>query len=121
MADRPLGVDLLRRISLYLSRWGRSLFEATRARGHAPKDEVARQEMEAAIAHWVSQLTDPDAPGHKEAVDMLVEIGRPAVPALVQALQSESWLQAFRACEALAAIGDRRAVGPLGRALSHPN
>lgn len=124
MADRPQAVDFLKRIPLILSRWGRSLLEAVRARRGAPapaRDDAARRETEAAVAHWVSLLADPDAPGHKEAVDVLVEIGRPAVPALIEALEGDSWLQAFRACEALAAIGDRRAVGALKRALEHPN
>lgn len=125
MEDRPQAAgDLLKRIPLFLSRWGRSLVEAVRARRRAvapDADDAARRETEAAVAHWVSLLADPDAPGHREAVDVLVEIGRPAVPALIAALEGDSWLQAFRACEALAAIGDRRAVRGLVRALDHPN
>jgi hypothetical protein len=123
MEDRPEEAgSLLERIGL--ARFGRLVWARLRqaAVRKAPGEEAeAQRETEEAIAHWVSLLADPEAPGHREAVDVLVGIGRPALPALVQALQSESWLQAFRACEALAAIGDRRAVGPLMRALSHPN
>jgi hypothetical protein len=51
----------------------------------------------------------------------LVVIGRAAVPMLVEATRSETWIQAFRAGEALGLIGDHRAVQPLKRLLRHPN
>jgi hypothetical protein len=73
------------------------------------------------IVRWVTLLGRPDDPSHAQALDELVVMGRPAVPTLIEALQSETWIQAFRATEALGLIGDRRAVGPLVRLLNHPN
>ncbi len=73
------------------------------------------------IARWVALLARPDDPAHARALDELVVIGQPAVPALIHALRSDTWIQVFRASEALGLIGSRRAVGPLTRLLGHPN
>ncbi len=73
------------------------------------------------IARWVVLLGYPEDPVHGRALDELVVIGRPAVPALIQALYSDSWVQTFRAVQALGLIGDRRAVKHLKRLLGHPN
>lgn len=74
------------------------------------------------IAGLVAALGDPLHPDHARAVDDLVEIGPPAVPALNEALGTHlPWLSAYRAAEALGRIGDGRAAGPLTQALRHPN
>jgi hypothetical protein len=73
------------------------------------------------IARWVALLGHSEDPAHTRALDELVVIGRPAVPALVEALESETWIQVFRASEALGLIADRRATRPLMRLLDHPN
>ena len=87
-------------------------------RPRPPRPPLPDQEE---IARWVALLAYPEDPAHAQALDELVVIGRPAVPALIQALHSETWIQAFRAAEALGQIGDRRAVRPLKRLLDHPN
>jgi hypothetical protein len=70
----------------------------------------------------VAALGDPGHPLHHQAVDDLVAIGEPAVPALNEALNPHRpWLTAYRAAEALGQIGDGRAAGPLLEALRHPN
>jgi hypothetical protein len=74
------------------------------------------------IAALVAALGNPDSPQHVGAVDELALIGPPAVPALCAALDAGGpWLAAYRASEALLAIGDGRAAGPLSQALNHPN
>jgi hypothetical protein len=70
----------------------------------------------------IGALGNPAHPQHAQALDDLVAHGRAAVPALVGALRAEHpWLTAYRAAEALGAIGDGRATGALLRALYHPN
>lgn len=73
------------------------------------------------IARWVVLLGRPEDPAHGRALDELVVLGRPAVPALIEALYSDNWVQAFRAGQALGLIGDLRAVRHLKRLLNHPN
>lgn len=74
------------------------------------------------IAALVAALGDTSHPLHAAAVDELVEIGAPAVPALCDALgPGQPWLTAYRAAEAAGRIGDGRVAGPLLHALQHPN
>src|SRR6478672_6245342 len=74
------------------------------------------------IAALIMALGDPNNPLHQHAVDDLVAIGEPAVPALNEALNANRpWLTSYRAAEALGQIGDGRAAGPLLEALRHPN
>lgn len=74
------------------------------------------------IASLVAALGDTTSPMHQQAVNDLVVIGDPAVPALNESLNPRrSWLTAYRAAEALGQIGDGRATGPLIEALRHPN
>jgi hypothetical protein len=73
------------------------------------------------VTRWVALLAHSEDPAHTRALDELVVIGRPAVPALVASLDSETWIQVFRASEALGLIGDRRAARSLMRLLDHPN
>jgi hypothetical protein len=76
----------------------------------------------AQIQELIRALGEPSHPVHSQAVDKLVEIGAPAVPALSAALApTYPWLTSFRAAEALARIGDGRASGALINALRHPN
>jgi hypothetical protein len=106
-----------------------SLSKATRqltTPAPAPNKRIIAQAASTAlrerIASLIAALGDPSHPLHHQAVDDLMAIGAPAVPALNDALSpSRPWLTAYRAAEALGQIGDGRAAGPLLEALRHPN
>ena len=84
--------------------------------------QAANAALRERIATLIAALGDPTHPLHHQAVDDLVAIGEPAVPALNAALNPHRpWLTAYRAAEALGQIGDGRAAGPLLEALHHPN
>jgi hypothetical protein len=84
--------------------------------------QAASTALRERIASLVAALGDPTHPLHHQAVDDLMAIGAPAVPALNDALSpNRPWLTAYRAAEALGQIGDGRAAGPLLDALRHPN
>jgi len=105
-----------------LSRW----LEERQARRPEAGERRARRPAppppgEEEIARRIVLLGRPEDPAHGRALDELVVFGRPAVPALIEALYSDTWVQAFRAAQALGLIGDRRAVKHLKRLLSHPN
>ena len=96
---------------------GPPLVPNKRAVAHA-----ASTAMRERIASLIAALGDPNHPFHHQAVDDLMAIGAPAVPALNDALSpNRPWLTAYRAAEALGQIGDGRAAGPLLDALRHPN
>lgn len=74
------------------------------------------------ITTLIAALGDTEHPLHQQAVQDLVAIGDPAVPALNEALSPRRpWLTTFRAAEALGQIGDGRATSALIEALRHPN
>ena len=74
------------------------------------------------IATLIAALGDTNHTLHQQAVQELVLIGDPAVPALNEALNPRRpWLTSYRATEALGQIGDGRATGPLIETLRHPN
>lgn len=84
--------------------------------------QAANAALRERVATLIMALGDPEHPLHHQAVDDLVAIGPPAVPALNEALNPHRpWLTAYRAAEALGQIGDGRAAGPLLDALRHPN
>jgi hypothetical protein len=84
--------------------------------------QAASTALRERIASLITALGDPNHPLHHQAVDDLMAIGAPAVPALNDALSpNRPWLTAYRAAEALGQIGDGRAAGPLLDALRHPN
>jgi hypothetical protein len=84
--------------------------------------QAASTALRERIASLIAALGDPSHPLHHQAVDDLMAIGAPAVPALNDALSpNRPWLTAYRAAEALGQIGDGRAAGPLLDALRHPN
>ena len=103
----------------------RSLVQAPRALATPDRRvsaNVAGAALQQRIMTLVSALGDPGHPLHARAVEDLVTLGEPAVPALIEALRThEPWLIAYRATEALSQIGDGRAAGPLVDALRHPN
>ena len=103
----------------------RSLVQAPRALATSDRRvsaHVAGAALQQRIMTLVSALGDPGHPLHARAVEDLVTLGEPAVPALIEALRThEPWLIAYRATEALSQIGDGRAAGPLVDALRHPN
>ena len=101
-------------VTAWITRWQ----EARAARPRQPAPPAISEEE---IARWVALLGRPEDPAHGRAVDELVVIGRPAVPMLIATLRADSWIQAFRATEALGLISDRRAVQHLMRLLRHPN
>ncbi len=65
----------------------------------------------------LSRLADPDKAVRAEAMQGLVAIGRPAVPACIALLQNVDWRVRYRAAEALGLIGDAAAYAPLTAAL----
>jgi hypothetical protein len=84
--------------------------------------QAASTALRERIASLIAALGDPSHPLHHQAVDDLMAIGAPAVPALNDALSpNRPWLTAYRAAEALGQIGDGRAAGALLDALRHPN
>ena len=92
--------------------------EARRARPLRPRSGPPREQ----ILALVEALGDSAHPSHATAVDELVAIGQPAVPALCEALApGKPWLTIYRAAEAAGRIGDGRATGALIQALNHPN
>ncbi len=83
------------------------------ARGGPPREQIAA---------LIDALGDTAHPLHASAIDELVAIGGPAVPALCEALNpSRAWLTVYRAAEAAGRIGDGRATSPLIHALGHAN
>lgn len=83
---------------------------------------AANSAMRERITTLVAALGDPEHPLHQQAVQDLVTVGDPAVPALNEALNPRRpWLMSFRAAEALGQIGDGRATSALIEALRHPN
>ncbi len=103
----------------------RSLVQTPRALATADRRvsaNVAGAALQQRIMILISALGDPGHPLHARAVEDLVTLGEPAVPALIEAVRAhEPWLIAYRATEALSQIGDGRAAGPLVDALRHPN
>ncbi|NJN15886.1 MAG: SH3 domain-containing protein [Oscillochloris sp.] len=74
------------------------------------------------IADLIAALGDTGHPRHSSAVDELVAIGSPAVPALATVIgPDQPWLLAYRAADAAGRIRDGRAAGALLRALKHQN
>ncbi len=126
MEERPEGLDETTEAAppaeesrFVLLRWWDRLVGFWRERSaRRPAPVVASY---AEIVRWVALLGRPEDPAHAQALDELVVLGRPAVPALIEALESDTWIQSFRAAEALGLIGDRRAVRHLTRLLRHPN
>lgn len=83
---------------------------------------VANSALRERIALLIAALGDPSHAMHQQAIEELVRIGDPAVPALNEALNPRRpWLTIFRAAEALGQIGDGRATGPLIDTLHHSN
>lgn len=92
---------------------GRRARPGRHGRGGPPREQINA---------LIDALGDTAHPLHASAVDELVAIGAPAVPALCEALSpSRPWLTAYRAAEAAGRIGDGRTTGPLIQALGHAN
>lgn len=91
-------------------------------RPRSRKDKTPSSSSRERINTLVLALGDTEHPDHATAIESLVEIGVPAVPALNDALNpQQSWLTNYRAAEALGRIGDGRATGALIQALRNPN
>lgn len=75
------------------------------------------------VALYIEALGDTTHPSYGRAVEALTEIGAPAVQPLCDVLRRERtpWLAAYRATEALGAIGDSRATDTLLATLDHPH
>ena len=78
------------------------------------------QELQRKIDREISQLGTGD---RFKALNVLIKIGKPAVPALIEALQDQSnpFTRRWEAAKALGAIKDERAVEPLIKAMSDEN
>ncbi len=74
-----------------------------------------------AIEPLIVSLNDPNASVRSNALDALIKIGAPAVPALVTTLNSPNVNVRWGGVFALGKIGDARAVEPLLAALRDPN
>ncbi|MGA2112248.1 MAG: HEAT repeat domain-containing protein [Anaerolineales bacterium] len=70
------------------------------------------------IPSLVPRLAGPDPISARLAGEALLKIGAEALPDLVQALATGTHLARIEAARALALMSDKRAVGPLYRALS---
>jgi hypothetical protein len=70
----------------------------------------------------IDALGNPEHPDHANAVDALVSIGPPAIPALCEVVDANHpWLTVYRGAEVMGYVGDGRATGSLIQALQHPN
>ena len=99
-----------------LSRATRQLTTPAPAPNKRAVAQAASTALRERIASLIAALGDPSHPLHHQAVDDLMAIGAPAVPALNDALSpNRPWLTAYRAAETLGQIGDGRAAGPLDR------
>jgi HEAT repeat protein len=75
-------------------------------------------QMESTVRNLVAALTGKDGLARKRARDELVEIGRPAVPYLLEALKDKRTYVRWEAAKALSELGDPRAAEGLVVALS---
>ena len=82
---------------------------------HLPKIKLQKK-----INREISQLGTGD---RFKALNVLIKIGEPAVPALIETLQDQSnpFTRRWEAAKALGAIKDERAVEPLIKAMSDEN
>ena len=82
---------------------------------HLPKIKLQKK-----IDREISQLGTGD---QFKALNVLIKIGEPAVPALIKALQDQSnpFTRRWEAAKALGVIKDERAVEPLIKAMSDEN
>lgn len=69
------------------------------------------------IARHLRALSNPDPQTRDRATRVLVALGAPAVPALIETLNAEGFLARIRAAKILGEIGDARAARPLIEAL----
>ncbi len=88
--------------------------------------EVLRQQTidegtQKRIAELIGQLGDKEPFVRDSVVTTLAEIGPPAVPLLIRAMDDEDWVIRQGASQALGRIGDPRAVEPLIIALGDKN
>ncbi|MFH1718596.1 MAG: HEAT repeat domain-containing protein [Planctomycetota bacterium] len=82
-----------------------------------PGDEGTQER----IAGLIGQLGDKEPSVRDSIVATLVQIGPPAVPLLITAMEDEDWIIRQGASQALGRIGDPQAVEPLINALEDKN
>jgi HEAT repeat protein len=70
------------------------------------------------ILPLLAAMADPHWSVRESAENGLMNFGRDAVPALIEALKSRSWTTRFRAARLLGEIGDARGVQPLKEVLA---
>lgn len=70
------------------------------------------------VAEWISQLDSSDSELRQSARKSLTKFGKPAVPALAEALGSASEMRRWEAAKSLEAICDPAAVPALVEALT---
>ena len=74
-----------------------------------------------AVPHLIDKLTTNSARERLTLIQIMVNIGRPAVPKLVEALGRPEWLVVQRVCWTLGDIGDPGAIEPLKQVSYNPN
>ena len=77
---------------------------------------LSKQPEPDAVPDLVSTLDGDDRMLARLAADALIAVGSPAVPALIEVLESGEHIARLQAARALAEIGDERAIGPLFKA-----
>lgn len=83
--------------------------------------DVLVQARELSVGPLMKELKGPNPRLSKYAQNVLIEIGTPAVEALIETLNDRSVYARSMAIEALSKIGDKRAIEPLKQRLNDPN
>lgn len=87
----------------------------------ASRQPPADKGTQKAVAELIGQLGDREPFVRDSIVASLVQIGPPAVPLLLKAIEDENWVIRQGASQALGKIGDPQAVEPLIIALADNN
>lgn len=87
----------------------------------APAMEAIAQMGVPAVPVLINKLDTKSARDRLTIIDILTKIGSPAVPKLVDALGRPDWLVVQRVCWALGDIKDSSAVESLKQVVHHPN
>ena len=74
-----------------------------------------------AVPPLIDKLDTQSARDRQTLISIFTKIGSPAVPKLVEALGRQSWLVVQRVCWALGDIKDSSAIEPLRQVSFHPN
>jgi HEAT repeats/HEAT repeat len=95
--------------------------EAVEENVKVSKQQPVDEGTQIRTAKLIAKLGDKEPSVRDSVVASLVQIGPPAVPLLITAMEDEDWVIRQGASQALGRIGDRQAVGPLINALGDKN